>query len=204
MILFIFGSSCQSYSEKDFDFNAAENKLFEPFKTGDTLYFENSQHDNDSFLILRFDTIFKKESGTLMAKPAYNTISVSLKSLPKDSFIHGIFKNEKENRLDTEYNSILSITKYPQSKEIEYSISFKKFLWISKTGFGLSHADTLRINNCSFKDYYIISNEYKKQDTLATDIAEIIWTIKDGMVAYRYNNGQYWTKKTATSRNPSR
>jgi hypothetical protein len=188
-------SRCTSYSEKDFYFNATERKAIEAFKEGDTLYFENPKHGIEMFLVLKFDTSYKKEFGTLMAKPAFNTISVPLKQLPSDSFIHGIFKNEIENRLDTEYHSILDITKYPQSKEVEYFISFKRFMWLGKNGFGILHSDTLRINNCFVKDYYVITDKNISQDSTSKDVSEIIWTINKGIVAYKYNNGEYWTRK---------
>jgi hypothetical protein len=191
-IIFLF-SSC-SYSKKEFDFSDDERKLFNPFKNADTLYFESPQKEIDTVVVLGLDTSQRKEMGWLMAKPAYNEVSVSVKCLPEGKWIHGIFYDSIVNKADTEYNALITIRKYPQKHKAEYSFSFKNFFANTETGLGKLHLDTLLINGGQLTNYYIITRT-SVSGSVNNTIECLYWTETVGLVAYKYANGIYWMRK---------
>ncbi|HWK02579.1 MAG TPA: hypothetical protein VNS58_03050 [Puia sp.] len=191
-LVFLF-SSC-SYSIKEFNLSNQERKLLAPFKKADTLYFESSRKEIDTVVVLGLDSSQKKEMGWLMAKPAYNEVSISVKCFPEGKWIHGIFYDSVARKADTEYNKLITIGKYPQEHRVRYFFSFKDFFASTEVGLGELHPDTLLINGRLLTNYYIITDSNPSSST-NNPIESLFWTEKSGLVAYKYMNGIYWIRK---------
>jgi hypothetical protein len=186
--------SC-SYSDKDFNLSDNERDFLNAFKKGDTLYYVSSNNMTDTFLVRGIDSAEKKETGSFMALPAYKSVWISIKHLPVDTFYSGVFPDTTRNKMDTSFNQIITISKEPQSKKTEYTFMFKRFLASSENEIGKLNKDTITINSKLISDYYIIKNKWQS-DSASTAIECLYWTKKEGLVAYKYNNGTCWTKKS--------
>ncbi len=189
--LILLSVSC-SYSDRDFNLTDNERNFFAAFKKGDTIYYESSNKDVDSILVLGINSEQKRQPGWLMASPAYNDVYVSIKHLPIDHYTSLI---QGTDRTDTTFNQIISILKIPQEKKVEYAFQFKRFCSMTSDGLGIIHTDTILINGIPISNYYILEDDNIDRDSAATDIHQMYWTQNGGLVAYKYVNGTYWVKK---------
>ena len=149
--------SC-SYSDKEFNLTSYETKILTAFRKGDTLYFDGSDNKTDTIVIMGLDTFQKKEPGWLMAMPAHNDIGVGIKWFPGGR-IHGIFYDSVTKRADTEYDNLITISRYPQQHKVEYWFSYKSFSTGTQAGLGRRHSDTMLINGFPLTHYYIIGDD---------------------------------------------
>ena len=182
-------TSC-SYSPKDFYLNEEEKSFFHSFQAGDTIYYENLNHDFDTLLIIGIDSHEKKEHGVFMAKPASHSVFVSYRLLPADKYIVNI---QEHNRVDTFYQRLLNISKLPVEKKVQYSFSFKDF---SETREALDsiRLDTLLINGCPISDYYVIESSVPDKRENPYEIDRLFWSKNKGLLAYRNRKGEHWTR----------
>lgn len=195
-------SGCCSYDQKDFDFNKNDLLPFSSFKEGDTIYYENSMNDIDTFLIHKIDSIQNKNCGGLMAMPAENYLYVAIKHLPKDELWTGTTTDATTGRTEINYQNIISIDKRPQMKEKDYSIEFKDF-YTSSGGdkiFEKLHTDTVIINGKSITNFYEIEHGYPERLTNPRNIELVYWTNNDGLLAYKNKQGEWWIKKSFQSK----
>lgn len=190
----VFILSC-SYSDKDFYLNETERVFLNTFKAGDTLYYESSTKQVDKILVLGIDSNQKKESGYIMALPAYNDVFVSIKHLPVDTF-QSISQDMTTKKIDTIPEKIICISKHPQQKETVYSFQFKHFFSSNKNGIGQIQRDTV-INGKKLTNYFIIKEDFQDKNTSYAKIEQLYWTQNEGLVAYKLTNGIYWTKKSS-------
>ncbi|MEZ4805703.1 MAG: hypothetical protein R2852_09535 [Bacteroidia bacterium] len=191
-----FISSCCSYhyDQKDFEFNADELKYFSSFHIGDTIFYESSNFDLDTILILNYDTEKYENCGGLMAPRPLNGKWVRIKHLPIDKW-HGTIKvQDKPIRIN--YQSLFLITKYPLDKRTEFSIDFKDFQSRKDTIIGEYHTDTIDLHHLEITNYYIVNHGYPDRITDSTNIECVYWTDKEGLIAYKNKGGQVWTKKS--------
>lgn len=192
IFLAIILSSCNSYSKKDFDLNQSERSLLNLYKPDDTLTFENSHQEINKMLVIGLDSSQKKEGGWVMAKPASNSVWVSLKHLQPITW-KTFSQDGTLIRTDTIISQeLVTISKYPQSKEVSFTFSFKHFNLTSKEGLGLLHTDSIKINGYSLTNYYLLKD--KNPDTLNMDVSELYWAQNKGLMAYRSYDGNYWLR----------
>lgn len=175
-------SSC-SYSKEDFDFNKDEISFFDAYKLDDTIEFKGSDFNTEQFSVIKIDTSQKKETGYLMARPAYNSISIEFGKISFDSINHNDIKDR--------FNLVLS--KSPQAGTTEYRVAFKNFSYGSTDSLKEYHRDTLLINLIKITDYYLLKNRYSERVTKPYHIEYVIWKKNFGLVAYKYKNGVYYT-----------
>ncbi|MDF2455818.1 MAG: hypothetical protein K0R51_1811 [Cytophagaceae bacterium] len=187
-------TSC-SYSLKDFYLNAEEKSFFTSFKAGDTIYYENLNHDFDTLLIIGIDSNEKREHGVFMAKPASHSVFVSSTLLPVNPYATRV---QEQNRVDTLFDRLLGIYKLPVEKKVEYVFSFKEFFETRETLDSL-YLDTLRINGQAFSEYYIIESSVPDKRENPHEIDRLIWSKNAGLLAYRNRKGEYWTKVASKS-----
>jgi hypothetical protein len=185
--------SC-SISDKEFLLTNKEKALFSSFHRGDTLYYENGVKDVDTLLVLGIDSAQQREAGYVMKSPAHNDIWVSIKQLPIDTFVHGVFYDSATNKADTEYNHLFSIRKLPQERKIQYAFSFRRFFEIREGAIGQLQTEPISINGKVIDSYYLIKNS---GDTASSKIEALYWTEKCGLAAYKYWDGTIWTKKSS-------
>lgn len=189
-ILWILVIGC-SYSDSDFYLNETEKAFFRSFHSGDTVYYENATNDLDTLLILKVDSIQKKEQGWFMAKPSSNTVFVSFKDLPIN---HSRMVIQDGNRFDTIPQNLFAITKSPQDRKVIFQFEFNSFFKNVETSLGFLYEKPITINGYSFSNYYIIEcdNCNLTSDTLSID--RLYWSKENGLLAYKNVKGDYWVK----------
>src|SRR5439155_6008421 len=142
------------------------------------IYYESTNKERDSIVILGIDSLQKEESGWLMAKSAYNTQWVSIQHPLTWNSINAVCCVKHIDTINNE--GIIYISKYPQTEEVNFSFYFKNFYSYWNNEPGEPAADSITINGLILTNYYVVKNHYKERDTAATDIAELYWTEKGG------------------------
>jgi hypothetical protein len=194
IILTLVLASC-SYSDKDFNLNATERSFLNAFKKGDTLYYESSRGQVEKILVLGVDSAQKRESGYLIALPASNQIFIKIQHIPIDTF-QTLAQFGNAMKFDTISESVITISKFPQEKETQYTFQFKHFLSSTKKGLEAIHSDTI-LNGHKLTNYFILKDDFPNNDTSSTKVEELYWTKNEGLVAYKLKNGIYWTKESS-------
>jgi hypothetical protein len=183
-------SSCCSWNfdSNDFNFNVAELKHFDPYKTGDTIYFINSSGNQEAITITEIDEEKEKGSTCMVSFPPYHIRSIHIKHLPEDKW-HGTTYFEGETK-EINYQPLLSISKFPVKKNTVYTLSFQGFVFVD-TAFGkpgtVHLTNGIIIYNC-----YTFKHSYPERIKDLADIERIYWTDQYGLTAYTNNNGDAW------------
>jgi hypothetical protein len=189
-------SACCSYDQKDFDFTSEELAFASSFHVGDTIYYESNLHDIDTLLILDTLTEQTKGCGWFIAPRPSNIKSIVIKHLPIDIW-HGTTTTSENGKAETKinYQTILSVCKYPVDKKLEFVIDFKNFNSIRNSSLGEFHSDTILLNGKTFSNYFLVKHSYPERVKNSTDIEYLYWTVQDGLVAYQNKSGELWTLK---------
>jgi len=147
------------------------------FKKGDTLYFDGSDMKTDTVVILGSDSSQKRETGWIMAQPAYNEIWVTAKCLP-----------------GTDTSNLITITRYPQTNKVEYYFSYRHFIDNATADLRRLHSDTLDLNRLRVTNYSRIGTTLG-DSAAAADIEYLYWTAPAGLVGYKYHNGTTYGRR---------
>ncbi len=185
-------SACNSYDQKDFDFSNDELTFASSLHLGDTIYYESNLHDIDTLLII--DTLSEqvKGGGFFMSPRPTNNLSYLIKHLPVDIW-HGTSTVNAKTKID--YQSLFSISKSPKPKQLEFSFNFKGFYSKHDLTIGELHTDTVKLNDSKFWNYYLIKHSYPERIKNESDVTELYWTKKEGLIAYKNKGGEVWVRK---------
>lgn len=159
------------YDVLDYELSASEATFVLPMSINDTITFTNELGKTESYTI-NFEREDKKECGCFAAIPAHMSF---------DIFIQSINNSEQKQNL-------LSITKYPQDKVMEGYINFHSFRHKFNRIQNLQ-SDTIGILDMKITNYYLFQS-----DNVNSDIKEIIWTERDGLVAYGSEKDGYFVR----------
>ena len=197
IILTIFLSGCFTYLDKKlFKFDNTDFQHIQAYKPGDSLFFENKQNEVDSFLILDYESEERgQKQGFISTKPE-SDYWVCITQLDRDK-LNGFDRQKTINGKVTNYQWLVSFIKYPPSQTIYYDFSFMTFYTQQNSIFGTFHSDTLMINKKAITNYYSISHGYPDRLNDPKDIEQLLWTDNDGLVAYKFKSGLWWTKKSS-------
>ena len=201
IILTIFISGCFTYLDKNlFKFNDGDLVHIQSYHPGDTLLFENKQNKVDSFLVLDYKTEERgQKQGMISTKPEsdfwLNIRQLNKNELGQENW-RGLLNKDTINGTAINYQWLLTIVKYPPKNTIFYTFRFMNFYTQEDSTFGIFHTDTVIINNKSFTKYYSIGHGYPDRVTEPTDIEQLLWTDKEGLIAYKYKNGIWFTKSS--------
>ena len=170
------------------------------YHPGDTLLFENKRNEVDSFLVLDYQTEERgQEQGIISTKPEsdywLNITQLNKNELEQENW-RGLLCKDTIN--DTIINSqwLLTIVKYPPKNTIFYTFRFMNFYTQEDSTFGIFHLDTIIINNKPFTNYYSIDHGYPDRVTEPTVVEQLLWTDKEGLIAYKYKSGIWFTKRS--------
>jgi len=191
-LLTVLFSACCSYEQKDFDFTSEELAISSSLHVGDTIYYESNLHDMDTILII--DTLSEQVNGCgmfIQPRPT-NNLSILIKHLPIDNW-HGTSTTNSKTKID--YQRLFTITKSPKPKQLEYSFCFKGFYSSHESIIGELHTDTIEFNNRKIWNYYLIKHSYPERIKIETDVSEIYWSKKEGLIAYKNKGGEVWIRK---------
>jgi hypothetical protein len=190
-------SGCVSTLDKElFKFNENDFIHIQAYKPGDTLFFENKDKQIDSFLILDYETEIRGQKQGLMSTKPESDFWLCITQLDKEKAKS--FGRPKAINGDTiESQWLVSLVKYPPNQTVHYDFSFLTLYTMQDSIFGEFHTDTLHLNEKFITNYYSIPHDYPERLDSPTDVEELLWTDKDGLVAYRFKNGMWWTKKSS-------
>lgn len=201
IILTFFLAGCFTYLDKNlFKFNENELVHIQAYHPGDTLFFENKLKKIDSFLVLDYKTEERgQEQGIISTKPEsdywLNIRQLNKNELEQENW-RGVLNKDTINGTVINYQWLLTITKYPPRSTIFYTFRFMNFYTQQDSVFGIFHSDTISINNKFFTKYYYIAHGYPDRLTEPTDIEQLLWTDKEGLIAYKYKSGIWFTKSS--------
>lgn len=160
------------YSKNDFEFTENELLHLEPYKIGDTIFFENSLGNIDTVAILKTEE--ERQEGRKCI------ISI------KPSHFKGILGEDTVRK-----SYIVSVVKYPLNKEVTYAINFRNFTW-HDSSFSHRFQKEIIIDNKSILNCYKLEHSYPNRIVNPDDISVIYWTDKYGLTAYTQKNGITW------------
>ena len=201
IILTFFLSGCFTYLDKNlFKFNESELVHIQCYHPGDTLLFENKLKKIDSFLVLDYKTEERgQEQGIISTKPEsdywLNIRQLNKNELEQENW-RGVLNKDTMNGTVINYQWLLTIAKYPPKHTLFYTFRFMNFYTQQDSTFGIFHSDTISINNKSFTKYYSIAHGFPDRLTEPTDIEQLLWTDKEGLIAYKYKSGIWFTKNS--------
>ncbi|PTB96965.1 hypothetical protein C9994_04925 [Marivirga lumbricoides] len=194
-------SCCQhEYEDKEFLFNNYELSFFSAYSFGDTIYFENQFGDIDTIEIVEItptntDPKSACGKGLLMNPRPTNSKAIKIKHLPIDKW-HGTTEqhfNDGEIKKSINYQTFLSMTKFPLEKEVGNQITFKDFH--SDLALDSVRNDTLTLNHKKWSAYFVAEHAYPERVRDSLSILKVFWTVEDGLIAYETKAGLLWTKK---------
>jgi hypothetical protein len=188
-LLFIF-LSC-SGNDKNFDLSPFDRTLINNYKKGDTLVFETTGNERDSFLVAEIDSSEQRERGYFMAKPAHKEVWIAFRELS----IHPKKKKQVGNPSDSivdDPSYIFTITIYPKQKRTLYTFSFGDFYFSDSIPGMLMH-DTVTVAKTVFTDYYLSRDN--ANDSLPAPIKSLYWKAGNGWMGFQSSDGRNWARK---------
>ena len=190
-LIVLFGCCKQRYTSADIEFSQVELSYFDPFTTGDTLFFENGLGSFIAFEIGAEEKARYDHCDHLIQGRHLNS------KLRRVSFLPGSSQSSKrEGGRFWNDQSILQITKYPNEKTTEYLVEIMDFFSSSIDSLGTLNQDSLNLNNGKvISNYYKIPHSYPERVTEPFHIEYAYWTKEDGLVAYQNKDGEVWTRR---------
>jgi hypothetical protein len=196
LLSYLLSGCVTTLEDKLFVFTTNELTHIHAYKPGDTLFFENGKNQVDSFLILNFETEIRGQKQGLInsIKPEsdYSVLITQLDKVKAKSF--GELKVINGDTIEVQ--ELTSFIKYPPSQTIYYDFSFLTFYTLQDSIFGQFHSDTVYLNKTAITNYYSIE-PYHPDQLDSTNIEELLWTDKEGLVAYKFKKGTWWTKQSS-------
>jgi len=191
LTLIIFASGC-FYPEKDFNLTEKEKQFLAPFKKGDTIYFESSKKDLTAIIVMGIDSDQKRESGWIMAKPAYNQVFVLIENLYFKKDDNGRFQVVPQDSALNNPDQLINIFKMPQQHKTEYSFSFRHASYDSETLPGDYHNDTTTLDGRKMFNYRVLKSTFTSGSP--EDIECLYWKKDSGLIGYKFRDGTYWLR----------
>ncbi len=197
LLICICSCSWEAFPEEKYQIDNSLRNLIKPYYVGDTLIFQSSQNEIDSFLISKIDSSLNNEKGHFINARNTKTISVYYRQIPIDQWAHSRIEmgpNNAHEKEITEDATLISIVRYPDNETTHLHFNLKIFLGCEIKDSLPLHSDTMRIARKKFTNYYKI--DYCADDIQEpTSIKAAYSTIDEGLVAYQYSNGVWWTRK---------
>lgn len=198
-------AGCRGYADKDFELTKEEQRLFAPFKEGDTTYYLSGTGEVDTMIIHRVETDQKREPGTLTTwdaiegdlysdVQAFNVVSVRVVILPENYYLEP-WPTMKAGPREIDFPPLCRISIWPQQKRRTYSFCFRRFQAYGRDSIGEYHMDTTYINGTPIANYYFIAGNRETSEA-PQDISDIYWSIEKGLIAYRNHQGKYWLRSS--------
>jgi hypothetical protein len=199
IIILLFLSSCywDAFPIEKYQIDNSFRDLIRPYKVGDTLIFQSSQNEIDSFLISKIDSSLNNRKGHFINARNTKTISVYYRQIPIDRWAHSRIEmgsNNAHEKKITEDATLIDIVRYPDDETTDLRFNLKIFYGCGIKDSLLLHTDTMVIAGRKFTNYYKI--EYCAEDVQGPTSIQVAYSNVDkGIVAYQYSNGVWWTRR---------
>jgi hypothetical protein len=180
IILMLILSSCK------FNLTSNDLKTFNIYKENDTLIFENSLGDLDTFMVSSKSIINKGwDENTGWYNPPL--AKVHFKDIPHNKYGTTVIRWEHSDTI-TEDQVLLTVYKRKPSIGIEETISIKNFI-------GIIDRQNQKTNSLDLQNsdiIYKVDPIDKSSIHDSSDIINVYWSDKLGIVAYDSKNGERW------------
>lgn len=192
-------SSCsqRAFSDDKFIFSDKYLSLIKPYKVGDTLKFENSTHQTETFAITKSDSTIFNSKGWFMNTRPYKYISISYNQLPTKQWTHENTERDANNnaiKTTKEDDVLMSLNIYPDNGEQSCYFSFKNFRGWIEQGKDSVYSQPIIANGQKIDNYYRLDNEALDLVKSATDVKIVYINNDKGIVAYQDQNNNWWTR----------
>lgn len=194
-------SSClhKAYKEESFAFNNSTLEFFQSFSKMDTLFFQSKNHNVDTFVITKIDSVLKNTKGYFINSRPFKELFLTYKQIPIDYWAESRVEmaGTSSERKVKEDARLITITTYPDNNSTEIYISFKNFRSLIKNNNYLIpiNYDTIKVNGSWFTNYYKINSTKNSLLIDSNDIETIYVNQKDGFIAFKEKNGKIWLRK---------
>lgn len=180
-IVFCLASCKSKYSADRYSIPKLYRELISSFKAGDTMKFYDGKGNYSLYLIKAIDSSFVDEGKGLMSVRGRKDIVVTCRELT----------NSRQGY--NEYPLII-LNRYPDEDSATFDLRLKDFYTIDATKPFVLSTDTIKANGLIFTNYYSFRPENYSEKKDQNSVVEIYVTKDDGIKAYKYLNGTWWTK----------
>ena len=182
IIIILFLTSCKSkYPAEKYVIPKTYRDLIASFKTGDTLKFNDNKGNLCLYLITGIDSSFIDEGQGLINAKGRKDISISCHELTNP-------------RPGYEDYHVIILNRYPSDDSASFDLRLKNFYGINPKDPIILKTDTIIANGLSFTNYYSFRPFNYAEQKDSNSVSKIYMTNKQGIIAYRYINGIWWTK----------
>jgi hypothetical protein len=156
------------------------------------LIFKSSENNIDSFVISNIDSIINDRKGYFINTRNSKSISVHYRQIPVDKWQWRWTDGDK-NVEHSEDGTFIDIIRFAESEKTEYYFNFKEFR-CSKNEIPKLLTDTIELNHFKLTNYYKINN-CQVQSNSPYAIQVCYSSLRKGLVAFKTNEGIYWTRQ---------
>jgi hypothetical protein len=190
--LLISACNDKTYPEKYFEFSFSSRQLFNSFDKTDTFYIQNEKNGIDTFVLPIRDSVFHNKKNSFINFRPSKTLSIKYKQIPinfwrESWYEHSGTQDEKEVQGDA---TLISITKFPDSRLTEIYISFKNFRYTLKDDL-LPISDSIQLNNKWHNNYYKLKTTAPALCQDSGDIETLFIGVNDGIIGYKEKSGAF-------------
>lgn len=198
LLLCLFCTSCywNAFPDSKYEIQKSFRDLVSCYKTGDTIIFKSSTNLIDSFIISSIDSATNNKKGFFINARNSKTITVHYRQIPIDKWKRHWIEmgpNNAEKKERSEDGILISIERFPDNETTAYYFNFKEFRCLKNEVPELI-TDSLQLNGYQLTNYYRIENCTFRSER-SESIQLCFSTIGKGLVAFKTNDGIYWTKQ---------
>jgi hypothetical protein len=182
--------SCNQYP-KNIDRKARQYLSF--YKPNDTLFFKDSKSKIDTFLITNMDSdTFVSNRLGLMSPAPHKAIHIYYKQIPHNNYGTPVTSDSTKKMEDADF---ISLSSEAWDSLTEISLDFHQFNFnFPSDSIGDLKRDSLLIGGKLFTKYRYFELPKDHWSNDSNQVVDIYWENKYGIVAYRYQDGDYWER----------
>lgn len=187
--------SCNRYPETGFLFSTKTREFLSFFKHNDTLLYQDSKGKVDTFIITTLDSSkhIPPPFESFSFGGAQKSIDIHYKQYPNDKW--GTTSSNNPQKYTYEEASIIGVSNSFGNSIDEIWIKFKNLslIYEDTSKIGIFKKDTIILHSNVFTNYLDIGEDDKRPKD-STDVSNIYWAGKYGIIAYKYKNGDFWKR----------
>lgn len=179
LFLVTFGCGRRAFPEERFLFSTKYRNMINPYKIGDTLFFDSKNGEVFRIVITGIDSIVSNTKDAPLAERPYKDIKVYCNYLDYST-------------VNATSATLVLINNYPDSLEQSCDFAFRNF-----RGYMDDKNDSLSLSTLDvpFNNCYIIRNHAMDLGQGQADIELLYVEQEKGIIAFRTYSGEVWTKR---------
>lgn len=179
-----------------FVFDSKFDSLYKAVCSKDSIFFENSKNNIDTFILTKTDSTFFNRVNCFMCGPPGKSIFRFYKQYPINYWADSVFENQGAHlgRKTGREVQLIGISKFADKDTVDKDFNtaylcFKNFHCSLERSLGKPSNDTLRISNHLFTNYYIFKSTAPTLVVNDTDVKTVYVSLIDGIIAYKEKSG---------------